>query len=241
MALQPKGGTMNQDREQMTGSQGVGPTPGFRNDRQTTMKIVSGGSITEALAGAGTVIVAILGLAGTMSGMMAAVAAITLGVALLAQGGAAASRWSRIVHEARGRFDDRAELGGGLGAEIFGGMVGLVLGVLALLDIVPLTLLPIALLVFGGSVLLGSGVTMELGSLGSAEAYDRPAQYAREATLGASGAQVLSGVGAIVLGILALIGTRPLTLSLIGLLALGAAVLFSGSAVSSRMLSVLRR
>lgn len=229
---------MNEDREILTGGS---PAQGVRRDREKMIKIVSGGSITEALAGAIALVLAILGLAGTMSGLMASVATIALGVALLAQGGAAASRWTRLVQEARSRFDERVELSGGLGAEILGGAAGVILGVLALLNMAPLILLPIALLVFGGSLLLGSGVTVELGSLEGPGAYDRAAQYAREASMGASGAQVLAGVGAIVLGILALLGTRPLTLTLVGLLAMGAAVLFSGSAVSSRMLTMLRR
>ncbi len=59
--------------------------------------------------------------------------------------------------------------------------------------------------------------------------------------MAASGTQMLIGIATIVLGILALIGIDPVTLSLVGLLATGASILFSGSAVSSRMLSVLRR
>jgi hypothetical protein len=206
------------------------------------MKIVTGGSLTEALAGVGAVLLAILGLAGIMPGYMASIATIAIGVALLSEGGAAAARWSRIVDEAEPYGSSRAmELGGGLSAELFGGGVGVVLGILALLGILPWVLIPVALLVFGGTLLIGSGVTVELGSMAGPGAYERFSRVTREASMAASGTQVLVGVGALVLGIIALVGTDPITMSLVGLLATGASILLSGSAVSARMLGMLRR
>jgi hypothetical protein len=57
----------------------------------------------------------------------------------------------------------------------------------------------------------------------------------------ASSGQMLIGLGAVVLGILAVIGLSSLTLVLIGLLSLGASALFSGSAHGTRMLAESRK
>jgi hypothetical protein len=72
---------------------------------------------------------------------------------------------------------------------------------------------------------------------------DRGHSVARAAVTSAAGIQVLAGLAAIVLGILALIGTFWLyswLLSAVGLLCLGATVLLSGAAISARMVSLLR-
>ncbi|MCC6553664.1 MAG: hypothetical protein IT372_11675 [Polyangiaceae bacterium] len=219
-----------------------GTEAAYREEREKTLRVVAGGSITEALAGAGGVVLAILGLAGMLPGYMAAISTIAIGVALLALGGAAAARWSRLVREAGYyRGESRVEMGGGLGAEVFGGAAGIVLGILALLGVMPMVLLPIALILFGGSLLLASGVTIELGAMGAPTTTGE--QVTREVSTGASALQVLAGVGGVVLGILTLIGglqQTTLTLTLIGLLVVSVAVLLSGGAVSSRLLSARR-
>lgn len=225
-------------RREATGETGAGT---FAKEHEKSLKIVTGGSLTEAIAGAGAVVLAILGLAGALPGYMAAISVIAIGVAFLAQGGAAAARWSRLVDEVRGyEFSSRTELGGGLSAEIFGGGAGIVLGILALLSIAPGVLIPVALLVFGGTLLIGSGATVDLGSVSGPGSYERVGHVTHEASMAASGTQVLVGIGTIVLGILALVGIAPLTLSLVGLLAAAASILLSGSAVSARMMGMLR-
>jgi hypothetical protein len=222
-------------RDVIVDSSGRGP---MRHDREerTTAKMIAGGSITEAIAGLAAAALAILGLAGVLPGYLAAIATIAVGVALLAQGGAAAARWSKVVTETPGyEWDPRGEVSGGMTGEILGGAAGLVLGILALIGLAPQILIPAALLAFGGAMLVGTGATVDLGAARRAE------RATREVTMVASGTQMLIGIVAIVLGILALIGVDPLTLSLVGLLAVGASILFSGSAVSSRVLPLLRR
>jgi hypothetical protein len=221
-----------------------GPVTTARGDpeRERSAKVVAGGSMTEALCGAGTLVLAILGLAGILPGYLAAVATIVFGVALVAQGGAVAARFRHLVREtAPHEWDTRTELGGGMGAELFGGVAGIVLGILALIGIGTAVLIPIAVIVFGGALLLGSSVSADLSTFGAPGADPRFAHLARQASVAASGTQALVGVGAIVLGILALVGLDPLLLTLVALLALGAAVLMSGTAVSSRMAAALRR
>jgi hypothetical protein len=225
-------------RAEATSEAGAGSLP---HEQEKSLKIITSGSLTEALAGGGAVVLTILGLAGIMPGYMASIAVIAIGVALLAQGGAAASRWSTLVAQTRSYdWSSRSELGSGLSAEIFGGAAGIVLGILALLSIFHWVLIPVSLLVFGGTLLVGSGTTVDLGTMGGPRAYDQFSRVTREITMAASGTQVLVGVGAIVLGILALVGGDSLVLSLVGLLAIGASILLAGSAVSTRMMGMLR-
>ena len=229
-------------RDVIVDSSGRGPMRHDRDEERKTAKVIAGGSLTEAIAGLAAAALAILGLAGVLPGYLAAIATIAVGVALLAQGGAAAAKWSRIVADTPGaEWDPRGEIGSGMTGEILGGAAGLVLGILALIGLAPQILIPAALLAFGGAMLVGTGTTVDLGASRASVGSARFERSSREVTVVASGTQMLIGIAAIVLGILALIGVDPLTLSLVGLLASGASILFSGSAVSSRVLGLLRR
>lgn len=211
-------------------------------EQESSAKVVAGGSIAEALCGAATVVLAIIALAGALPRVFAPIATIVLGVALVARGGAVAARFRELLSEAS-PFDRsaRVELGGGMGAELIGGVAGIVLGILGLIGIVPTVLSAIAVMVFGVTLLLGSRETAELGSLGESGTHQHFAHVAHEAAKAAAGTQALAGASAIVLGILALVGFVPVVLTLVALLVLGAAVLLSSTAVSSRMVSVARR
>ena len=228
-------------RDVIVDSTGGGP---MRHDREerTTASVIAGGSITEAIAGLTAAALAILGLAGILPGYLAAIATIAIGVALLAQGGAAAANWSKVVTGTPGHeWGARGEVSGGMTGEVLGGAAGLVLGILALIGLAPQILIPAALVAFGGAMLVGTGTTVDLGAARGHAAAAPGERSPREVTMVASGTQMLVGIVAIVLGILALIGVDPLTLSLVGLLAAGASILFSGSAVSARILTLLRR
>ncbi|HPZ96868.1 MAG TPA: hypothetical protein PLT93_01915 [Phycisphaerae bacterium] len=205
-------------------------------EKEKTAEVIFGGSTAEAVVGAAAVVLAILGLANMWPGYMASIATIAVGAALLFEGGAIASRYSDLA-----RRTGASEIGGGVSAEILGGAAGIALGVLALLGIMPSALTPIAIIVFGGALLIGSAATARLNALSTVKMSDRARDVTRGAIEMASGTEVLIGIAAIVLGILALLGMAPRTLVLIGLLALGATVLFSGAAISSRMAGVFRR
>ncbi|APR79340.1 Hypothetical protein A7982_04687 [Minicystis rosea] len=212
------------------------------HDQATSAKVVAGGSITEALCGVATVVLAIIALAGALPRYFAPIATIVLGAALVARGGAVAARFRELLHEASA-YDrsSRVELGGGMGAELVGGVAGIVLGILALIGIATPVLSAIAVMVLGGALLLGSGETAELGHVDEPTKHLRFAHITHEATKAAAGIQVLAGASAVVLGILALAGFAPVDLTLVALLVLGTAVVLSSAAVSSRMASVMRR
>lgn len=201
---------------------------------------VIGGSSTEALAGAAAVVLAILGLAAIEPRFMIAIAAIALGAALIFDGAAVAAEYSRILsHSGNGALQS-VELGGGISTQVGGGAAAVVLGILALLNLDPMTLLAIAAIVLGTTLLFSSGVSTRLNALKieTSGDHDVAKRVARDALTAATGTEVLVGLAAIVLGILALVGLAPETLILVAMLVLGAAVLMTGGAVIGRMLSV---
>jgi hypothetical protein len=217
--------------------------PVQEREEEKSAEVVAGGSTVEAIAGVVAVVLAILGLAGLLPVYMLDIATIAVGVALLFEGGAIAMRYSRLLSETAGSRMSSTEMGGGMSVEILGGIAGIALGILALLGLVSLTLTAVAAIVFGATLLLSSGTTTRLNCLmidGHGWS-DTTRHMAREAVLSAASVQVLVGLAGGVLGLLALLGIHPLTLTLVAMLCVGGSVLLSGAAVSGKMLSILRR
>jgi hypothetical protein len=206
--------------------------------RQTREAVLGGGTTAEALIGLAAVALAILGIVGVVPFYMTAIGVICAGAALYIEGVASTSA-SSTVTESTGEYTEQIEMSGGFAAQTLGGAAGIVLGVLALLGIAPSTLLPVAVLVMGSTLLVG----------GPARAHSNAAALEHSATASASARRIaapalrsttgilsLAGVGAVVLSILALTRAAPWGIvTLIGLLALGAAELLGGSATLSRM------
>lgn len=195
------------------------------------------GSVGEAVGGAAALVLAILGLLGLLPVTLAAIAAIALGAGLLVAGAAMSRRYSRGMPPAT-LSRARQEIVGALGMQAIAGIAAVVLGVLALLGVDPLILLGVSVLVLGAALLAGgSGMARlarsarwlrgEPGRLGDAEGW-YPATGWWEAEI---------GVGAVVLGILALTGHDPMALTLVALLSVGAALLVGGSLLTARLFS----
>lgn len=202
-----------------------------------------GGSVAEALGGGAAIVLTILGLVGVEPQYLAAVAVIAIGVSLFLQGGTTLSWFSRLATEAGVREMNGTDIEGGMTAGFVGGITGVVLGILALLGVAASTLPAVAVIVFGAALLLESGTTARLNSIGMAGQMPlRAAQeVTREAVRAATGAEILIGVGTVVLGILALGSEAHTTvLILVALLAVGVAILMSGSALASRIAGIAR-
>lgn len=201
----------------------------------TSTRVAAGGSTVEALAGAAAVILAILGLANVETGYMLTISVIAIGIALLAEGAAIASR----------HHEESTVAEAGMSAEFLGGLAGIVLGVLALLGVQVIPLTAAAVLVFGGALLVGAGAGSELASTVHP---NRAETTTRRASMGAAGAKVLVALAVIVLGVLALVGlynpvalpVNPAVLLLVATLSLGGVLLLSGLAIGSRMFAALR-
>ncbi len=197
------------------------------------MATLTGGSSLELLGGGAAAVLAIIGLTGYQPMFMTAIATILIGAALLAHGASVTARWADTMRRTAADRE-RKEIGGGLGTEILGGAVGIVLGILALANILPFTLLAVATLVFGGTIVAGAPAQAELARL-VRDNDRRIGKFTYEAVEASSGAWVLVGLGAIVLGILALIHVGPpLTLVMVAMLAIGGAVFLGGTALTAR-------
>jgi len=208
-------------------------------DEVRPMEGVAIGSFTEGIGGAGAVVLAILGLIGVLPAPLAAIAAIAIGLSLIIGGGSVASQYSRLLVKTEPR--QVAQLvAGGMSMEALCGLAGVVLGILALLHVSELTLLPASLVVFGAALLMASIATARVNDIRIRFATpEQSHELAQDAVYAASGSEVLVGAAAVVLGILALSGFDPLTMTLIGLLSVGASVLLSGISLAGRMVSVM--
>ncbi|HSN25384.1 MAG TPA: hypothetical protein VLT45_03840 [Kofleriaceae bacterium] len=202
-------------------------------DRRTVVVVESGASV-EVIAGLGAVAVAVIGIDGYRPLVMAAVATLLLGIALITQGGAIASRWRAMLRRLDGTRYDRNELIGGIGTEVFGGLVGVVIAIVALAGVVPRVMIPVAAIVYGAALLLGGAAQPELASLGGRHG-DRA-----QAVEASGGIMVIVGIAAAVLGILALLDVGPaVVLALIALLCVGGALTFAGGALAARLMGRL--
>lgn len=182
---------------------------------------------------------AILGLLGVFPNLLVPIAGLCVAGALLFEGGAIAARYERILH-AIGASTTVADVGGGLSAEFAGGAAGVVLSILALAGIYPMLLMPAAMIVFGAAVLFGSAVSNRLNDVLAMRDNQLQQVVAREAASSASGLKVLVGLGAVVLGILGVVGFVPEVLTLVALLSLGTALLFTGTAMAGKVLAIFR-
>ncbi|HLH52388.1 MAG TPA: hypothetical protein VKY92_02040 [Verrucomicrobiae bacterium] len=167
-----------------------------------SFKWIASSSVMEAIVAIAIVALSIVGLAGVNSLLMAAIATIIAGAAVLLEGGV----FSKELHSNTAEAPAR----GGLSAAFLGALAGIILGVLALMNVAPITLLSVAVLVFGVTFLLSS-------------------QSERSSFTGRMDGLMLLGLSVAILGLLAVIGISSIWLVLVGLLILGSASLIGGS------------
>jgi len=195
-------------------------------------------SLTQNLAGGGAITLGIIGLAGVYPGFVASIAILVIGAAFLFEGAVSVSRLRRLMELKSKASINATELGGGMSTGFVAGVAGLTLGILAIVGVVPVHLIAISVLVFGAAILRESRAAARIDSRmieeldESREAKD----VANELVMSAEGVQILIGLSAVTLGIIAVIGTQPLVLSLVALLVIGFGNLLSGKAVNERML-----
>ena len=204
----------------------------------------SGMAASEAIAAIVAIVLTILGLALVAPTLLVAVATIAVGVALVFQGVDVATGFGRLLARSETPIPALAELSAGSmwSVEFLAGGAGIVLGILALLQVRPAELVAIASIAFGGALIISGSSTSELTMIKTTTArLDEPAQRViRSLTSSSAGAQAVSALAAIVLGILALAGFSPIVLILIALLQLGSLILLNGSALGGLLSSILK-
>lgn len=197
---------------------------GFAPLAPAAARVIEGGVGLEAAAGAATVALAILALAGVVPADLMAIAVIVGGAGLLIRGASVGSRIRRLMARTRDQLEE-VELVTGIGAEAVAGIGGVVLGILALIGLDPGVLVAAAVVAFGAALFIGAGSKRAT----TAALRSSDSSTARVVAEGDAGAEILIGLGVAVLGILALISVGPAaTLSLVGLLALGGGMLLDG-------------
>lgn len=210
--------------------------PHRMHEEELTAEVVRAGSLVERVGGVATIVLAIVALTGTLPLYLTAIAAITVGLALAIEGVAGAARYSRLMAEGGAQWTG-AETAGGTIAEFICGGATAVLGILALLHVVPMVLLPVAVVVLGAGLVFGSGARARLSRvmIQTHRGYEFMRLMAREVVLGATAAELLVGISGAILGILALVGTAPLILVQVALLACGCSLLLCSVALSGRI------
>jgi hypothetical protein len=106
----------------------------------------------------------------------------------------------------------------------------------------------IAVITFGAALVFGSNSVWSVHRMkrlasragGQTGAMAGAEMLAAEVAAGSAGLQCVAGLAALVLGILAVTGTYPAVLSLVGLLVMGAAILLTGSTLSGVVQSFMR-
>jgi len=225
-----------------------GEVTGGRLERADRMAV--GTSTAEAIAGAAGVVLPILGLVGVLPFWMAGIGVIVIGGGLLLEGAGLITHYSALLSESRrsGMEGALPGIGGGVTVQVLGGAAALVLGIISLRSAAPLALLGAAILSLGAAMLLGAGATARTWALeftGRGGATGTEQKVAEEAARSSAGAEVFSGLAAVVLGILAVAGVgtpaTALVLVLAAALALGSSVLLEGTSLGARMVSLLTR
>ena len=205
------------------------------------------GGLMDAIGGIATAVLAIIGLAGWRPELLAGVATIVFGAALLIQGGTLLSEYSQVFTPA-GAMQTAADAfsGDGLAVMFPVGIAGMVLGILALLGVASFALTSISVIAFGAALMLSAQSVRRLYLM---QAELRRASVGRssvreflagEMASGSAGIQFLTGLAAVVLGIIAVAGVHNEMLTLVSLLIVGLTNIISGSTLSGLVLSFMR-
>ncbi len=208
------------------------------------------GGVMDAMGGIATAVLAIIGLAGWRPELLAGVATIVFGAALLIQGGTLLSEYSQVFTPGGAMQTGSDAMGGdGLAAMVPVGIAGIVLGILALIGVASYALTSISVIAFGAALMLSAQSVRRLYRMqaelrrGSTGAYSVREFLAGEMAAGSAGIQFVAGLGALVLGILAVVMAATLRselLTLVALLSVGLTNIISGSALSGLVLSFMR-
>ncbi len=201
---------------------------------------VAAGGLVDAIGGVATAVLAICGLVDINPPMMASIATIVFGVALLLQGSASVADLRQITRAIG--HSPGVEPGGNVAAVLLVGVAGIVLGILSLLTIDTGVLIPVAIIAYGAGMILGSSSIPQLHALRRVRnpgqrGGDGLESLVSELASMSAVSQSLAGLAAVVLGILVLAGLNYPALILVALLELGATLVITGGALTATILS----
>jgi hypothetical protein len=205
------------------------------------------GGLVDVLGGIATAVLAIIALTGFAPAVLGGIATIVFGAALIVQAGTLLSEYSSLTLPSGAAASEGLEsLGGDAVTAMFVvGASGVVLGVLALLGIASAVLIPAAVIAFGAALVLSASSARHLYHLQRALRRAALAQSGTELLAGrmasgSGGVQLLTGLAAMVLGILAVSGVNTDPLTLVALLVMGITVIMTGSTLSGMVMGAMR-
>jgi hypothetical protein len=206
-------------------------------DRRFASEAEPVGLLTEGAAGIAVIVLAIIALAGISTGPLVAIATIVIGVGLLVQAFNSAAENSKLTTANEAVELAGTELAGALLVDCLCSLTGIILGILALVGIAATYLVPAALIVFGGALALSGASNARPKSVAVLAPGAGPSRLvSRAGSVAAGGMEILIGLAAIVLGILAVIFMSSWVLVLVGYLAVGAALLLVSASFSGAVL-----
>jgi hypothetical protein len=208
-------------------------------ERKSTIRAEGTGSAVEAAAGIAIAILAIIGLSRGGGGSLTSIATIILGAAMFVFGATMAAEYAKLVDTVGEAAVGASEFGAGISVEIMTGGTAIVLGILGLIGVSRGVLVPVAVITVGAGLILSAGSFQRLNNLRMQVSglADIAQALSRAAVTSALTSQVLAGLAAIVLGILALsVPGSNASMMQVGLIVLGVALAMSGTALTGRML-----
>ncbi len=185
------------------------------------------GSIFQSIGGAGALTLGILGVVGLAAATLDSIASIAAGGALLIGGTALAARYSRLFPDTKSPKTKRSMVRG-LTYQALVGVGAIALGILALLGLASITLIGASVIALGTALLVASRGSARLDTLLIRNEMESGESVSHSTVSVVSATKVVAGLGAVALGVLALAGLSPLTLTLIAMIAIGTGALTGG-------------
>ncbi len=202
-------------------------TPTKEDNSRGMIRQLEAGSIVQTIGGIGALGLGILGIAGVAAQVLDSIAPIAAGGALLIGGTALTARYSRLFPDTKSPKTRRSMLRG-LTFQTLVGVGAIALGILALVGVSSMTLIEISAIALGTGLLFASRASVRLDSLLIRNELESGESVSHNTMFVASSAEIVAGLGAIALGILALSGVGPLPLTLISMIGVGTAALVGG-------------
>lgn len=212
-------------------------------DRQS----LGGRTMSQGIFGLVAIILGIVGLAiasvhPEVPMYLDAIAAIALGLSLVAVGAALAAGYGRLAARVEGAMS--GQMMSGTTMDMFLGFAVVILGILSLLHIASPILVPVQVILIGAGLMLNSAASTRLATLeAEVAAPDRPIgrRVSEEMVYAAAGVRAIAGIAVVILGIIAVVSSAEvaLSLTLVAMIVAGAALLLNGTSLSSRMVGFL--
>jgi hypothetical protein len=200
------------------------------------------GGLVDVIGGIATVVLAIVALGGVHPEVILPIAVIVFGATLLIQGGRMLSEFASIIFAATSASSGQFGVGG-LSTLFLVGVAGILLGILALIGIAAGSLSAITVIAFGTALLLSSNAVRLLSTLRTSRSgapHVGTEMLVRALASGSAGVQMLAGLAAVVLGVLAVAGMNQNILTLVALIVLGVAMILTGSALTGLVSGFMR-